>query len=124
MELNKLSLTELRRLKQRVETEIKKRDDSAKRDLLKKMQRLAADHGMTLDEVVGKKAAGEPKTARRGRPAGAAGKAGRKTGKVAPKYRHPEMADIGWTGRGRKPLWVQDWIAAGKSIDELLNNKD
>ena len=90
MELNKLSLTELRRLKQRVETEIKKRDDSAKRDLLKKMQRLAADHGMTLDEVVGKKAAGEPKTARRGRPAGAAGKAGRKTGKVAPKYRHPK----------------------------------
>lgn len=124
MELNKLSLTELRRLKQRVETEIKKRDDSARRDLLKKMQRLAADHGMTLDEVVGKKTTGEPKPARRGRPAGAVAKPGRKTGKVPPKYRHPENPDIGWTGRGRKPLWVQGWIAAGKPIDELLINKD
>ena len=76
------------------------------------MQRLAADHGMTLDEVVGKKAAGEPKRRVAGVLRGAAGKAGRKTGKVAPKYRHPEMADIGWTGRGRKPLWVRDWIAA------------
>lgn len=124
MELNKLSLTELRRLKQRVETEIKKRDDSARRDLLKKMQRLAADHGMTLDQVVGKQPTGEPKQARRGRPASAVAKPSRKTGKVAPKYRHPENADIGWTGRGRKPLWVQDWIAAGKSVDELLINKD
>jgi len=122
MELNKLSLAELRRLSQRVEAEIKKRDDSARRDLLKKMQRLAADHGMTLADVVGKPAAGEPKQVRRGRPAAAP--SGRKTGKVPPKYRHPENADIGWTGRGRKPLWVQDWLAAGKSIEELLINKD
>lgn len=123
MELNTLSLNELRRLKQRIETEIKKRDDSAKRDLLKKMQRLAADHGMTLDDVVGKPSVAAQKQPRRGRPPATAAKAGRKTGKVAPKYRHPENADIGWTGRGRKPLWVQDWLAAGKSIDELLINK-
>lgn len=124
MELNKLSLIELRRLKQRVEAEIKKRDDSARRDLLKKMQRLAADHGMTLDQVVGKPSgAGESKQARRGRPAAAAAKPGRKTGKVPQKYRHPDNADLGWTGRGRKPLWIQDWIATGKSVDELLIDK-
>ena len=123
MELNKLSLIELRRLKQRVEAEIKKRDDSARRDLLKKMQRLAADHGMTLDQVVGKpSSAGESKQAHRGRSAAAA-KPGRKIGKVPQKYRHPDNADLGWTGRGRKPLWVQDWIATGKSVDELLIDK-
>ena len=123
MELNKLSLTELRRLQQRVETEIKKRDDSAKRDLLDAAPRCRSRHDTRRSRR--QKAAGELKTARRGRPAGAIKQAGRKTGKVAPEVSPPpEMADIGWTGRGRKPLWVQDWIAAGKSIDELLINKD
>lgn len=36
-----------------------------------------------------------------------------------PKYRHPENPDVTWTGRGRKPGWVQQHIAAGKPIEAL-----
>ena len=35
------------------------------------------------------------------------------------KFRHPENASIGWTGHGRKPQWVIDWVAQGKSLDDL-----
>ena len=31
----------------------------------------------------------------------------------------PENPAIGWTGHGRKPQWVIDWLAQGKALDEL-----
>lgn len=38
---------------------------------------------------------------------------------VDPKYRHPENAELTWTGRGRKPLWVVEALEAGKSLEDL-----
>ncbi len=35
------------------------------------------------------------------------------------RYRHPEKADLVWSGKGKKPKWVADWIAAGKPLTEL-----
>ncbi|MDV7392951.1 H-NS histone family protein, partial [Arthrospira platensis SPKY1] len=35
------------------------------------------------------------------------------------KYRNPANPEQGWSGRGRKPQWALDWIAQGKSLDEL-----
>lgn len=37
--------------------------------------------------------------------------------KVAPKY---AQGDNTWTGRGRKPKWVQDHLDKGGLIDDLL----
>ena len=31
------------------------------------------------------------------------------TSKVKVKYRHPENPELEWTGRGRKPKWVEAW---------------
>lgn len=39
---------------------------------------------------------------------------------VAPKYRHPEIEEKTWTGRGIAPRWVQDWEAQGHTREELL----
>lgn len=40
---------------------------------------------------------------------------------AATKYRHPENPDLCWTGRGRKPKWVEQWLAtAGATLDQLL----
>ncbi|MCB1909927.1 MAG: H-NS histone family protein [Rhodocyclaceae bacterium] len=118
MDIAKLSIAELRKLNKRIETELKKRDDSAKRDLLKKMQRLAAEHGLSIDDVVGKTAA--PSKPRSPSAAKSAGKPKGKKIVVAPKYRNPDDASMTWTGRGRKPLWVQKWLDDGKVVDELL----
>ena len=35
------------------------------------------------------------------------------------RYRHPEYHAIGWSGKGRKPQWVVDWLAAGKPLADL-----
>ena len=45
---------------------------------------------------------------------------GKKAGKrVAPKYRNPADAEQTWSGRGRKPRWFLDQIAAGKTPEDL-----
>lgn len=36
---------------------------------------------------------------------------------VAAKYKH---GDLTWTGRGRQPKFVMDYIAAGGTLEELL----
>jgi DNA-binding protein H-NS len=42
-----------------------------------------------------------------------------KTGTVAVRYRHPDNSAQQWTGRGRQPKWVKEWVDGGKSIDKL-----
>jgi DNA-binding protein H-NS len=34
-------------------------------------------------------------------------------------YRNPMNSDQTWSGKGRKPQWVQDYLAAGKSLEDL-----
>ena len=117
MELAKLSLTELRRLQSRVETEIRRRSDSARRDLLKKVQKMAAEEGLSLSDLLGSASStGEEKQPLTKRKAKAAVK---KNGSSAAKYRHPENPAVGWSGRGRKPRWVIDWLAQDKPLAEL-----
>lgn len=122
MELSSLSLTELRRLQSKVETEIRRRSDTAKKDLLKRMQKLAAEHGMSLTEVLGQESAEKPAPAAPRK--AAAAKPAKKAAKPAStiKFRHPENPAIGWTGHGRKPQWVIDWLAQGKPLDDLRAN--
>lgn len=118
MDISSLSLAELRRLQTKVETEIRRRSDTAKKDLLKRMQKLAAEHGMSLTEVIGQESAEKAAPAPKKAAAKPAKKAAAKPASVI-KFRHPENAAIGWTGHGRKPQWVIDWLAQGKPLDEL-----
>lgn len=121
MDLSTYTLPELRRLQTKVESEIRRRSDVTRRNLLKRMQKMAADEGLSLDDVLeGSSATSdeEKPAAKRGRRPGA--KAA-KAAKPAPviKYRNPANQEQGWSGRGRKPQWALDWLAQGKSLDEL-----
>lgn len=35
------------------------------------------------------------------------------------RYKHPYDPNIGWSGAGAKPAWVQQWEAMGHSLEEL-----
>lgn len=99
MELDKLSYAELVALKNKVDNEIKSREHEEKARAKKQIVELARAHGLSIEEVLGK------------------GGAPRKP--VEAKYRHPQHPELTWTGRGRKPVWVQELLAAGKTLQDI-----
>lgn len=118
MNLSSMSLPELNKLQTQVAKEIAKRNDSAKRELLKEIKKLADQKGVSLGEIM--KEAGVSAPVRKRGPnkkkAGAAKKVG---GKLPVKYRNPADASQGWSGHGRRPQWVLDWLASGKPLEGL-----
>lgn len=99
VDLAKLSLEELQALARDVETEIANRRAAEKERVLNQMRELAASLGMTLEELL-----------REERSGGAT---------AAPKYRHPDDPGLTWSGRGKRPTWVNEALAAGKTLDDL-----
>jgi DNA-binding protein H-NS len=127
MDLNSLSLQELRKLKEKVEREIGKREAAGKKTLLdlkagasQAQQMARADEGLTMEDLLpsAQKPAAAP--AKKGPKQRVAAKP---KNSPAPKYAHPEDPSITWTGRGRKPVWALNWINEGKSLDDLLIQK-
>jgi DNA-binding protein H-NS len=43
---------------------------------------------------------------------------------VSAKYRNPGNPAETWAGRGRKPKWVEDKLATGSSLDDLLISRE
>ena len=112
------SLAALQRLLGRVQSEIKKRSDANRKTVLRQLQRIAKRHGFDLASLLAVKKGGTVgKTA--------AGRKGRKDKrrKVAPKYRHPKEKGLKWTGRGRKPKWVVEWLAGKGTLEQLAIKK-
>ena len=121
MDLSALNLTELRRLQTRVETEIARRTSTARKDLLKKVQKLAAEAGVSMEDLMARESAEAPKkkTSPRGSVKKTKAKSATAGVKVPVKYRHPDNGELAWTGRGRKPKWVEEWLAGGGTLDQV-----
>jgi len=99
IDLAKLSLDELQTLARDIETEIVTRRAAEKERVLNQVRELAASIGMTPEELL-----------RGERGTGAA---------VAVKYRHPDNPGLTWSGRGKRPTWVNEALDAGKTLDDL-----
>ena len=103
LDLSKANLPELLALLGQVEDALKKKREEEKPRVLERIQKMAAETGLSVDEV-----------ARHLNP-----RARRKTvGKVAPKYRDPKNPSNTWTGRGKKPKWLTAHIAQGGTVEE------
>ncbi len=99
--LEKMSLPDLIELQKNLGPAIKKKQKKEKNSVRKQMEELAKKSGFTFDEVV---STAKPK----------------KVSKVKPKYVNPNDADQTWTGRGRRPKWVEAALNDGKSLKDLL----
>ncbi len=95
--VEKLSLDELKELKKNVELAIRGFEKRRKKEALIAVQKAAQEHGFSLDDILSEKSGS----------------------KGLPKYANPSNADQTWTGRGRQPGWVKDALSQGQSLEDL-----
>lgn len=101
IDLNSLSLKELKELQAQVSRAIASFEERRKREAVAELEETAKRLGFNLSELT--VAAGT-----------------RKRGSAPPKYANPADPTQTWTGRGRKPKWMEAALKAGKSPDDLL----
>jgi DNA-binding protein H-NS len=108
MDLSNMSSADLRKLQEQLQRELKQRESQDLAEARAKIFAIADSVGLPVKDLIGGSGSG----------AGAVRRGG-KTGSVAPRYRNPADASQQWTGRGRQPKWVKDWVDAGKDIAGL-----
>lgn len=101
LQLPSLPYTELLHLKAKVDAEIANREQEEKNKAKKQILEIAKSFNLSVEEVLAK-----------------GGSSSRRPAEA--KYRNPNNPEQTWSGRGRKPVWASEWLAAGKSLDDLL----
>ncbi len=99
--LDAMSLKELKELRTQLDKAIVGFEARKKQEALSVLEEKARSFGFSLSELL----ADAP--IRKRKPARA-------------KYANPDNKSETWTGRGRKPRWVEAALKAGKSPDDLL----
>jgi DNA-binding protein H-NS len=99
--IDKMTYAELAQLRTQIDRLMVEKQNAERVALRQKLADMAKEHGLSLEEVLGK------------------GRKGK--GSVAPKYRDPKNPDNTWTGRGRMPRWMVAATRGGKSSkDDFL----
>ena len=100
MDLNALSLKELKDLHAQVARAIVSYEDRKKKDAVAELEDRARQMGFTLAELLGTQSV-------------------RKRAPAAAKYANPANSSDTWSGRGRKPRWFEAALAEGKSAEDM-----
>ena len=104
MNLSKLSGQELRQLQRDIDKEIAGRRKEEQKQAKRELKEVADKYGFALDDLLKGSTSGSKKGSR---------------GSSTVRFRHPDDPSKTWSGRGRKPIWIKEWEAAGHSVDEL-----
>jgi len=100
IELETLSLKELKQLQKDVDTAISEFKDRERRKALEEVEAFARERGLT--------------------PADLSALVSRKTRKpAAAKFANPADPSQTWTGRGRRPRWIEAALSEGKSLEDM-----
>lgn len=100
IDLNNMSLKDLRDLQSRVTKAVATFEDRRRKEALAEVEEVARAKGFTLSELTGSSA---PK----------------KRAPATAKYANPADPSDTWSGRGRKPRWMEAALKAGKSLTDL-----
>lgn len=112
--LNSMSVTELKALGKRVEKAIERHEAKKKTKALAALKAKAKELGFSLNDLVG----GSSKAAKAS-DAAPKKKSSAKKAKAKVAYRHPDDASKTWAGRGPRPAWLRDELAAGKALESF-----
>jgi DNA-binding protein H-NS len=99
-DLNALSLKELKDLQAQVARAIGTYEDRRRKEALAELEEKAREMGFSLSELTGAPVS-------------------RKRAAAAAKFANPANPAETWSGRGRKPRWFAEAVAAGKSPEDL-----
>jgi DNA-binding protein H-NS len=109
MDYENMSRKELMQLRANIDKAIASVGDRERRNALRAAEEAAREHGFSLNDLM--PLMGPTRGRRPGKaPAGPAN---------APRYRNPENSEQTWSGRGRRPRWVHDAEAAGRSLADM-----
>jgi DNA-binding protein H-NS len=100
MDLNTLSLKELKELQSQVARAIAGYEDRRKREVIAELDDIARANGFSLAELTGAAAA-------------------RKRSHSVAKYANPANKADTWSGRGRKPRWFSEALARGTKPESM-----
>ena len=100
IDINGLSLKELKDLQSQVAKSIASFEDRKKKEALAEIEEFARAKGFSLAELTGVTVA-------------------RKRAPAVAKYANPADSSDTWSGRGRKPRWFAAALAAGKQPDDM-----
>jgi len=113
--LDGLSLNELKKLSKDVEKAIAAEEKRARREAMNEIKAVAAKHGVDLSDLVGGEAPKKPGP----KPGAKRGKSAAKKPKAPPRYANPQDKSQTWSGRGRRPEWVNAALKSGKELSDL-----
>jgi DNA-binding protein H-NS len=100
IDLNKMSLKELKDLQSQVNKAVSSFEDRRRKEALAEIEEIARAKGFSLSELTGSTAP-------------------RKRAPATAKYANPADATDTWSGRGRKPRWVEAALKSGKTLADL-----
>ena len=122
--MSKPTIAELLAQKAAIEKQIIEAQRGERSEVVAKVRALMAEYGLTLADIGSKVVLGSKVTQTRKTafPAPAVkmsrSSKGKKTGKVAPKYRDVTTGQT-WSGRGLQPNWLKAALATGRTIAEF-----
>lgn len=107
VDLNKLTLEELQQLIADAQAHIEVRREEAVAQARADIERIAASTGYSLQDLLGM-----------GKSRARSSSSGRRT--VEQKYRNPRDPSQSWSGRGKRPRWLQDELEHGGKLENFL----
>ncbi|MDQ2694331.1 MAG: H-NS histone family protein [Pseudomonadota bacterium] len=103
IDLSSYSVEQLNALVDMANKEIAHKEQTRRFEVRQQMEDLASSVGMSVEELL---ALNSKKK-----------KAGKTVGKV--KFRNPANAQQTWTGRGKRPRWLQDELDRGADLNDF-----
>lgn len=105
--LESMSMEELRELRIEVDKALSSFKDRKRREALAAAEQIVREHGFSsLSELTRARRSSKKRQREPAAP-------------VEPRYANPDDSSQTWTGRGRRPRWVNEQMEAGRSLEEM-----
>lgn len=105
--LDGLDIEELKDLRKTVDRAISSYETRKRQEAISAAEQAAREHGFKLMDLVGNGKAG------RGRKSDAG------SAESAAKYVNPDNPAQTWSGRGRRPQWINEALGSGRTLEDL-----